>query len=315
MFPLMFPLLLLRSVRTEAGESSRKRSRLSRVRSFGTLRLETMGVASSCSSIFDCVFDCVCVCAFDCVCVCVCDAIIVVPSNTTTRWAHGNVMLYTIMEYGIYFHINIRASSTSTVIFYRWRLGLMDACVDCFFRVLLLFLPVGGSQSVQCTVHDGSGRHHYYFMPDESSSDLREFFGWRKVSVQSRVDSCNSPNLHATKEFESYNNRKIFLCCLICLVLVLAPHHQSQHHHGDPYFIDSSIVLLFLVRTLVLMYYCYYYYYHQNTVTSYSISRLSTKNLFSGICFCLGPQLGSNPFTAKQWTRTERKIGIIPIHE
>ena len=79
----------------------------------------------------------------------------------------------------------------------------MDACVDCFFRVLLLFLPVGGSQSVQCTVHDGSGRHHYYFMPDESSSDLREFFGWRKVSVQSRVDSCNSPNLHATKEFES----------------------------------------------------------------------------------------------------------------
>jgi hypothetical protein len=87
-------------------------------------------------------------------------------------------------------------------------------------------------------------------MPDESSSDLREFFGWRKVSVQSRVDSRNSPNLHATKEFESYN-RKIFLCCLIFLVLVLAPHHQSQHHHGDPYFIDSSIVLLFLVRTLV----------------------------------------------------------------
>ena len=56
LFPLLLLLLLLRSVRAEAGESREKRS-LSSVRSFGMLRLETIGVASSSSSFFSCFCD------------------------------------------------------------------------------------------------------------------------------------------------------------------------------------------------------------------------------------------------------------------
>mmetsp|Transcript_17116 Transcript_17116/g.42764 ORF Transcript_17116/g.42764 Transcript_17116/m.42764 type:complete len:206 (+) Transcript_17116:1066-1683(+) len=54
---LLLLLLLLRSVRAEAGESRENWSRLSKVRFSGTLRLETIGVRSSSSSLFACVFD------------------------------------------------------------------------------------------------------------------------------------------------------------------------------------------------------------------------------------------------------------------